>query len=560
MKRLLLILFLILLLACNKRPEPVVEPQPVPFAFSDTLLRIDSLMQHDADSALLMLTSFRPTEGSGKISSTFNANYQSLLLSEALYKTDNPQLNRFVGIETFQETSLQDAMRYFDSIVVHYPGNDDLIVLSARSHYMNGVGFYENDSVVEACKEYLHTLEIMEGHFDEKQLVGYKAKFMGLTYTRLGEIFLNNGLGTPAIDSYNNAINYFALLPNYSLANTFLHLGTSYLLSNRTDSAFYCYNESINLAMEQNRTSVLCGALGEIAPLYYEMGYKDSAFMMIRKAILLSTNDDQYLAHCFTYGYLLSKECRYDSAIYYLKQSVNRNTFATKTVSAELLVNCYQTLGDTAKMQYYKTIYGDYFSKYRSNSDIMSELSDVYEIYTQKELQKEYIKTMKERNCRIITYSSVIFVIVFIFVVFVKKKFYIKEKAIADMQRKLESNPFINEPICKSILTAVSHKHFKTKVRFEEYKEYALSKNQLLALRDAVDRHFDNFTQKLRHDYPELSNDDIDCCCLLLLGLKDVEVSALIQKDYSTINRRKHRFEDLSIMDKIRAINYHTTS
>lgn len=255
----------------------------------------------------------------------------------------------------------------------------------------------------------------------------------------------------------------------------------------------------------------------------------------------------------------MSKECRYDSAIYYLKQSVNRNTFATKTVSAELLVNCYQTLGDTAKMQYYKTIYGDYFSKYRSNSDIMSELS-VYEIYTQKELQKEYIKTMKERNCRIITYSSVIFVIVFIFVVFVKKKFYIKEKAIADMQRKLESNPFINEPICKSILTAVSHKHFKTKVRFEEYKEYTLSKNQLLALRDAVDRHFDNFTQKLRHDYPELSNDDIDCCCLLLLGLKDVEVSALIQKDYSTINRRKHRFEDLSIMDKIRAINYHTTS
>ena len=128
------------------------------------------------------------------------------------------------------------------------------------------------------------------------------------------------------------------------------------------------------------------------------------------------------------------------------------------------------------------------------------------------------------------------------------------------MQRKLESNPFINEPICKSILTAVSLKHLKTKVRFDEYKEYALSKNQLLALRDAVDRHFDNFTQKLHHDYPELSNDDIDCCCLLLLGLKDVEISALIQKDYSTINRRKHRFEDLSIMDKIRAINYNTTS
>lgn len=314
------------------------------------------------------------------------------------------------------------------------------------------------------------------------------------------------------------------------------------------------------MAREQNKTSVLCGALGEISSLYYEMGYKDSAFLMLRKALLLSTNDDQYLAHCFTYGYLLSKECRYDSAIYYLEQSINRNTFATKTVSAELLVNCYKILGDTANMQYYKTIYGDYFPKYRSNFDIMSELSNIYEIYKQEKLQKEYIEINRKRNRRIITCSSVIFVIVFIFVVFVSKKFYIKKKAFADMQRKLESNPFINEPICKNILTAVSLKHFKTKIRFDEYKEYALSKNQLLALRDAVDRHFDNFTQKLRNDYPELSNDDIDCCCLLLLGLKDVEVSALIQKDYTTINRRKHRFEDLSIMDKIRATNYNTTS
>ena len=546
----ILSLLLALVFSCSKpEPEPVVEP--LPFAISDTLLRIDSLMQHDADSALIMLMSFRPTEGSGEISYKFNDNYQSLLLAEALYKTDNPQYYR---------DSLQTAMRYFDSLAQQYPHDDDIIVFSARSHYMSGVGYYEIDSIVVACKEYLKTLEIMENHFDVDNLTGYKAKFMGLTYTRLGEIFLNNGLGTPAIDSYNNAIKYFALLPNYSLANTYLHLGTSYILSNRTDSALYYYNESINLAREQNKTSVLCGALGEISSLYYEMGYKDSAFLMLRKALLLSTNDDQYLAHCFTYGYLLSKECRYDSAIYYLEQSINRNTFATKTVSAELLVNCYKILGDTANMQYYKTIYGDYFPKYRSNFDIMSELSNIYEIYKQEKLQKEYIEINRKRNRRIITCSSVIFVIVFIFVVFVSKKFYIKKKAFADMQRKLESNPFINEPICKNILTAVSLKHFKTKIRFDEYKEYALSKNQLLALRDAVDRHFDNFTQKLRNDYPELSNDDIDCCCLLLLGLKDVEVSALIQKDYTTINRRKHRFEDLSIMDKIRATNYNTTS
>ena len=82
--------------------------QPLPFTFDENLIHIDSLLQHDADSALMCLASFRPTEGSGdpneakaftsgeKIPSTFNAHYQSLLLSEALYKTYNPQLNDIV--------------------------------------------------------------------------------------------------------------------------------------------------------------------------------------------------------------------------------------------------------------------------------------------------------------------------------------------------------------------------------------------------------------------------------------------------------------------------------
>ena len=118
MKRLILILCALMLFSCVKQPESVVEPQPLPFAFSDTLLHIDSLMQHDADSALQSLLSFRAERG---ISFEVNANYQSLLLSEALYKTYNPQLNRFVGVETCHGASLQDAMHYFDSLAMRYP-------------------------------------------------------------------------------------------------------------------------------------------------------------------------------------------------------------------------------------------------------------------------------------------------------------------------------------------------------------------------------------------------------------------------------------------------------
>ncbi|MBO7459293.1 MAG: hypothetical protein J6T53_00085, partial [Bacteroidales bacterium] len=156
MKRFFVIAIILsaLFFSCVKQSETIAEPQT--FVFSSELMCIDSLMQHDADSALQSLLSFRAdsvisteAQRSGEIS----CHYQSLLLSEALYKTYNPQYYR---------NELQSAMRFFDSIYSCYPTNDKFAMLAARSHYMNGVGFYENDSVVEACKEYLHTLEIME--------------------------------------------------------------------------------------------------------------------------------------------------------------------------------------------------------------------------------------------------------------------------------------------------------------------------------------------------------------------------------------------------------------
>ncbi|MBR6092104.1 MAG: hypothetical protein IKQ09_04730, partial [Bacteroidales bacterium] len=153
MKQIFVILAMVsvLLLSCTEK-----QPEPLPFEFDENLQNIDTLLQSDAATALQELLSFRAPQERGT-SSNINAHYQALLTSEALYKTDNPQYYR---------NELQAAMWFFDSLAVLYPTNDDLTVLSARSHYMNGVGFYENDSIVEACKEYLHTLEIMENHFD----------------------------------------------------------------------------------------------------------------------------------------------------------------------------------------------------------------------------------------------------------------------------------------------------------------------------------------------------------------------------------------------------------
>ena len=181
-------LFLLALVACRpstKVPEPAETP-------SSELLTVDSLMWQQPDTALACLVSCFDA----CTTTEYNRHYAHLLLSELLYKNDYAQTNR---------PELQQAVAYFDSLVRKAPplqrgsegfptlkggkgdskhkpiSNNDHFFLAARAHYINGVGYYENDSAVPACREYLKALEIMEGRFEEKEMVGKKARFMALT-------------------------------------------------------------------------------------------------------------------------------------------------------------------------------------------------------------------------------------------------------------------------------------------------------------------------------------------------------------------------------------------
>ena len=557
MKRLLVILFSVLFLACGKQQEPVVE-QPLPFTFDEKLLRIDSLMQHDADSALQTLLSFRAdsvisteAQRSGEIS----CHYHSLLLSEALYKTDNPQLNRYRGVKTYGRTSLHEAICYFDNLYANYPKNDDLAMLSARSHYMNGVGYYENDSVVDACKEYLKTLEIMEDHFDTEKLIGYKAKFLGLTYTRLGEVFYHNDIAQVSLELYKNALHYLQKV-QYSIANTYRRIGGSYYLYHQQDSALFYYRKAMHIAKKQSKISLYSATLSESAPIYYDLGYADSAFIVIKESLLQPCSEDARLAQYYTLGSLYAKENNYDSAIIYLERSFYRNSYATQTASAELLMSCYRFLGDTVKASYYKNIYGNNFTIYRNNAELKLELTKLYEHYIQNKFEKKLLLDKNHQKHIYFVVLSIIFLIIIgIVVVFrlkvrntinkSKNDIADRDRALANMKRKLGANTFINEPICNYIWKVVTENSFKAKIDFREYKNHALDKNQIMILRDAVDRHYDNFTQTLGKQYPELTVDDIDYCCLYLLGLKDADISALIQRAYPTVHQRSNKLKHI---------------
>ena len=112
-------------------------------------------------------------------------------------------------------------------------------------------------------------------------------------------------------------------------------------------------------------------------------------------------------------------------------------------------------------------------------------------------------------------------------------------------KQEAQAESFNDEPICRLIMERVNEGQFKAQMDCKLYQDYALGKEQVMALREAADRHFNQFTVRLAKAYPNLTKGDLDYCCLYLLGLSDADVSALMQRAYNTVSERSRKLKGI---------------
>ncbi|MCQ2077805.1 MAG: hypothetical protein MJZ20_12405, partial [Bacteroidaceae bacterium] len=577
-----LILFLaVVLAACSSR-----HPVETRFIASQNqqLQDIDSLLWQQPDSALMVLVDFAASPKADSLS-TFDGHYFQILLSELLYKNDCEQTNR---------EKLLKAVDYFDSLTIVLNGNpqprsrhcglgpqspgqnDNLVFLDARAHYINGVGFYERDCVVEACTEYLKAVEIMESHYKTENLSDKKAQFIGLTFNRLYRLFSDQYMSEPAIGCAQQALAFFRIAPlsAYSVPITLSKIGVEYAALEEIDSMKYYYAQALSLMPDTAniyyRDLRSSWALNDY--LYHQKG--DAALQTLKRMAAEADDDDERLTRYLTIGDLYYRGSLYDSALRYLQPVFdNKSGLEIKLQTADHLSEIYGGLGEHEKEEAYIRFMARYKSIGVDNKSETSKLSTLYQDYAnrkqQRQAEAEHAKHIKKTVGIIVT--AAVFVALAIVVVAKRRsrkllrqemekqrqahqaqqnalsgrlkqsnqeirelKEQIKQQD--DLSAKAEAAPtFAEEPICRLIVERVNEGHFKAKVDYAVYKDSALDKQQLLDLRLAADRHFNQFTVRLKQAYPKLTNSDLDYCCLYLLGLTDADISALMQRAYNTV-------------------------
>ena len=608
------VIWCMMVLSSCSPPTQVVEPAEGP---SEELSAIDSLMWRQPDSALAQLQRFVVSPEADSLDE-FNGHYCQLLISELLYKNYAAQSNR---------EELLQAVAYFDSIMqvpepVEGPSFERNVFLAARAHYINGAGYYERDSVVEACKEYLKTLEMMEAHFEEKAQKGKKTVFMFYTYNRLLELFSSQFMLDPALTCGEKALACCQSEPSLfeEIPNTCFYIGKQHDMKGEISVAMDYYEMAIE-RMTVTDSPMYRDIVSMKALCDYQLGLDaEQSLNTIKQTITNEQGESERSARFLIIGSVYSEEGLYDSALRYFELVFQDEVDVNARISAaESMRILYDSLGDTVKANECLRFLTDHKKTEGENKALVSKLEDMFKTYMDQKQEKE-AEEARKRSIQKTVESIISFAVVIVLsiIVFAKhrskkllkqqqdesekklgetklehekeiektkkrheedlkterlayqqrqailqqslqqreKQLIALEKAFEQQREEVAQWPktFDEEPICLHILEVINKQQFKAKVDYKVYKDFALGSEELLILRETVDHYFNGFTSRIRKAYPTLTKSDVDYCCLYLLGLEEADLSALMQRAYTTVCDRSRKLKSIfGIEDSISA-------
>lgn len=332
-------------------PDPLLEGEGLPHEVCLELAEIDSLMWRQPDSAFAMLQEFASSAAADSLDE-FNGHYCQMLIAELLFKNDYGQSNR---------EEVLKAVHYFDSIVgmdgadargASVQGRNAF--LAARAHYMNGVGYYEHDSVVAACGEYLKALEMVETHFPNVETVctpslpiAHLPRFIALTYNRLGDLFKDMFMQN-AIYCYKKSLVFTSIEPTSpnGMAKLLSSLGQQYHFLYQYDSAEYYLDEALKHLFDTNNLAYR-DIISQKALLNYNMGKGiESSVNELRRMAAKAFGTNERTTRFIPIGDIYFDAQIYDSALVYLTQVFeNTDDVLLKWDFAGKLRNIYQSRG-----------------------------------------------------------------------------------------------------------------------------------------------------------------------------------------------------------------------
>ena len=478
------------------------------------------------------------------------------------------------------------------------PLSVDIDYQCAKAHYYHAVGLTEKDNIVGACEHYLIALEIMEAHFVtvdkwlKKKDADYEnTRFVSLIYTRLGDLFLNDGCCDLAILNYRKALYFSDFIGDTVFKSNIIKLiGNAYQLNNKFDSALCYYNEAlcVNSSFVNKLDIEKC-----TSQILFSKGASDSAYLLLKNNLNKINNENVKYSYHFTLGNMFYIDKEYDSALYYLEESLDKDIINKKIAFTTKLSSIYDSLGNYEKRAYYDNISSKLLVNNMNNEVNKSKLQILYEEYNERKQEK--IKAITKKSTIILCIA--ITIIIFSIIITIRynhkkhserlseeimakdkhikhnefknalvegkiksKNAELKQKdkqiksqqlKIAELQSKLENRKdnlkeYYQSEICAKILNEINELSKANKMT-SELKP--LSQEEFVMLLQSANLHLGEFIKNISDKYPSFRKDDLYYLCLVAINLNDKQIAALFNVTYNAVRSRRKKICTLLDID-----------
>ena len=439
----------------------------------------------------------------------FNKHYFNLLVSEALFKGGYPQSNR---------KRLLKAVDYFDTTDYW---------LSARAHYMNGVGFKAEDSVVEALYEYLHVLDIVDTHIPTPP----HPRFMMLIHCRLGELFSDQYMQEPAIVCYNNALIYNDCGETNPLTRSYLlqDLGFQYDKLQKYDTARYYYNEALRFLPDT--TDVLYPkVLFYLAMLDCTSGSDFEHGIVELKRLASQCSESNRDWRYVNIGLIYQEAGPVDSALVYFQKAFDTGiNDAMKSFVAEFIYEIYENQGDTLKMAEFTEYLIEKPSNERVSMARVSTLNAMFQDYLNR--HQERLQNQNRKRA-VISVSIVVAIILLIVLILIN----IRSQKIQKLQQSLDDNKRLQfESLQK-----------RAKLIFNEKKNESLQ-----PIIDEFKSVYPDIFKNIPETYPNLSETERNIVILNLLNFRIKEEAIILNLSENTVMKYRSNLKKKVDFDQI---------
>lgn len=503
-----------------------------PSAKNPLLLRADSLMETQPDSALSILESISSPE---KFSGADRAFY-ALLFTQAKHKNAIPLEN---------DSLIKIAVDYY---------GDKEGMNAAKAHYYLGATYQNMDRISFAVDEYLTAIRLMPE----------KNEFLAMINDNLGECYEAEDMYDVAMAAYRESNKILKGRNNevYSLRG----IARVFLLQNEMDSALYYFHQLLNYAIEV-KDSHLTGALyHDIAMAYNEQKDYIHAEEFISKAITSMSEEEAVNARLLKADILFGLN-KLDSARYYYNRDINQLEITGRAF-------CYNGLYKIAKKRGEWNVASEYMETYMLLFDSIQGMTDNKELarLMDKHQLEEHKRVLSEHTKTSLIYIFLIFLTLIIVCVFsfmlIDRK---RKKRIIDLQKELnlkrvdaallrdaEASESTDEHVNNRKIEVLEQQLQLCKLVFEPTRCCEIletmkeaSQKQLIdfdyvreEMKDGIWESFVDVMDSLNAGVAKLTQEDQYFCMLILLNCSKGVIMELMDDTSDALKTRKNRIKN----------------